>query len=327
MSTTLSPWKRLHALTHSQELAAAVPALLAAGAIVCATPVAGTDQDRPAPATKAQNATEPRVTPVAGPSWLKQLSVSYDVTSLGRGSGTYGPLAGEPNVKPTPLSVGQPVMLTGADIYRLNCQACHRAEGTGAPPEIKSLVPAVEGSSLDAVRRQLREQGKAASESAASAKAKQTRADLYRRVREGGQRMPPLAHLQEADIDSLYAYLLQLAGASDAHALPQRTVSWLRLGEFVVKGTCHICHDAAGPRPTREALLQGGIPPLSVLLEDKPVVDFVTKVRSGSTIIMGNPPLHYRGRMPVFPYLKDQEVAAAYSFLTSYPPQAGGPRR
>jgi mono/diheme cytochrome c family protein len=326
MSTTLGAWKRVHCLTHWREFATAVSALLAAGAIVSAISASGTDQERAAQPKSAQKAAEPQVTAVAGPSWLKHLGVAYDVTSLGRGAGTYGPSPAQPQGNGTRLTIGQPVVLTGADIYRLNCQACHRAEGTGAPPEIKSVVGAVEGSSLEAVRRQLREQGKAATQSAAAAKVTQARADLYRRIQQGGQKMPPLAHLQKDDVDTLYAYLTQLAGAARPRPQSQRTVSWLRLGEFVVKGTCHICHDAAGPRPTRNELLQGAIPPFTVLLEDKRVVDFVTKVRSGSTIVMGNPPLHYRGRMPVFHYLRDQEVAAAYSFLTTFPPRANAPR-
>ena len=57
--------------------------------------------------------------------------------------------------------------------------------------------------------------------------------------------------------------------------------------------------------------------------QDKPIVDFVTKVRSGAPVMMGDPAFHYRGRMPVFPFLQDVEVAAAYMFLVDYPPQAG----
>jgi hypothetical protein len=67
---------------------------------------------------------------------------------------------------------------------------------------------------------------------------------------------------------------------------------------------------------------QGTIPPFTTLLEEKPVVDFVTKVRSGAAVRTGDPAFHYRGRMPVFPYLRDLEVAAAYQFLVDYPPQA-----
>ena len=77
----------------------------------------------------------------------------------------------------------------------------------------------------------------------------------------------------------------------------------------------------------REALLvQGKIPPFTTLLEDKPVVDFVTKVRSGAPVMTGDPAFHYRGRMPVFSFLQDVEVAAAYMFLVDYPPQAGDSR-
>ena len=140
--------------------------------------------------------------------------------------------------------------------------------------------------------------------------------------------MPALAHLQEADIDVLYAYLTQLAGSPDASPQSGRTTSWARLGEHVVKGTCHICHDAVGPRPSGQArLLQGTIPPFTTLLEEKPVVDFVTKVRSGAPVTTGDAAFHYRGRMPVFSYLKDVEVAAAYMFLVDYPPQAGDSKR
>ena len=135
--------------------------------------------------------------------------------------------------------------------------------------------------------------------------------------------MPALAHLQEADINAIYAYLTWLAGAPDAPPQLRQTTSFARLGEHVVKGTCHICHDAVGPRPSREALQQGMIPAFTTLLADKPIVDFVTKVRSGAPVTMGDPTFHYRGRMPVFSFLQDVEVAAAYVYLVDYPPQAG----
>jgi mono/diheme cytochrome c family protein len=295
----------------------------------------GSSNEQSAPVTKPR---EPVVTPVAGPSWLNRLGLTYRESSLGRGGATYGPPPTPPTYGPSStqrpsqpsaaLPVGRPVELSGADLYRLNCQSCHRAEGTGAPPEIKSVLGLVQGSSVELVRQHLQQEGKAAAGSTARAQATRARADLYQRIQKGGQRMPALAHLQEADIDVLYAYLTQLAGSPDASPQSRRTTSWARLGEHVVKGTCHICHDAVGPRPSGEArLIQGTIPPFTTLLEDKPVVDFVTKVRSGAAVMTGDPAFHYRGRMPVFPYLQDVEVAAAYMFLVDYPPQAGDSKR
>jgi hypothetical protein len=49
--------------------------------------------------------------------------------------------------------VGRLVEPSGADLYRLNCQSCHGAEGTGSPPEIKSVLGLVQGSPLELVRQ------------------------------------------------------------------------------------------------------------------------------------------------------------------------------
>ena len=301
--------------------------VLIAGSIVGATVTivgAGSSNEQTAPPAKTKTR-EPVVTPVAGPSWLNHLGLRYSDTSLGRSGAPYGP---PPTQRPSPpgavpLAVKRPVELSGADLYRLNCQSCHRAEGTGSPPEIKSVLGLVQGSSFELVRQQLRKEGTASAGSVARAQAARARAGLYQRIQKGGQRMPALAHLQEADINAIYAYLTLLAGAPDAPPQSRQTTTFARLGEHVVKGTCHICHDAVGPRLSRETLVQGTIPAFSTLLQDKPVVDFVTKVRSGAPVMMGDPAFHYRGRMPVFPFLQDVEVAAAYMFLVDYPPQAG----
>jgi mono/diheme cytochrome c family protein len=302
-----------------------IPAIVAAALVFGSTLTNAGSQPAKQGASTPKPARDPVVTPVAGPSWLTRLGLRYGETTLGRSAATYGPPPGQraEGAAAAPLAIGRSVVLSGADLYRLNCQSCHRAAGTGSPPEIKSVLSAVQGSSLELVRQQLRQQGKADAK-AARAQSARARTDLHNRIQRGGQRMPALAHLQEEDFVVLYAYLTQLAGAPDASPQSSRTVSWSRLGEFVIKGTCHICHDAVGPRPTGQALLQGTIPPFTTLLEDKPIVDFVTKVRSGAPVMMGDPAFHYRGRMPVFSYLKDVEVAAAYMFLVDYPPQANG---
>jgi len=247
---------------------------------------------------------DPAVTPVAGASWLHTLGVDYRDTSLGRGAGRYGPAPSDVATARTPVQVtlGTRVTVTGADLYRMNCQACHRAEGTGAPPEIKSMLPVVQGSTLQQMRGHV------------------TRADLYTRIEKGGQKMPPRAHLQRADIDVLYGHLTTLGAGAKQTAEASETIAVDRLGENVVKGTCHICHDAAGAKPSDKALLDGAIPSLASIMADKSIADFVNKVERGAPTVMGEPPLPHRGRMPVFYYLTDNEIAAAYSYLHAYPP-------
>jgi hypothetical protein len=46
----------------------------------------------------------------------------------------------------------------------------------------------------------------------------------------------------------------------------------------------------------------------------------VRKVTSGAPVIMGTTSSVYRGRMPVFSYLSENEAADVYEYLTRYPP-------
>ena len=296
-----------------------------AGSFARESLLATVDVTSPRQTSSRTRPAEPTVTPVVGPSWLHQLNIPSSGTNLGRGAGRYGPSPNEPATLgrglPT-IAARDDVALTGGDLYRLNCRACHTAEGAGTPPDTKSTLDLVQGSSLALVRKQFEQEGMHVAGATVRAEVAKARAELYRRVREGGQRMPPRAHLQTADIDVLYGYLTQLAHAPDAPRQSHRTVSWARLGEHVIKGTCHICHDASGPRPTADAMLYGAIPPLDILRADNSRAAFIWKAKNGAPVIAGGPAFHFRGRMPVFYYLQEEELAAAYDFLVAYPPRA-----
>lgn len=265
------------------------------------------------------------VTPVSGLSWLTQLRVTLSQTSLGRGAGRYGPSDRPAPVAPASLGVRPRVTLTGADIYRFNCQACHGQEGKGSLPEIKSVVDPVRGVPLEVMRKQLEAQHQPPGDAEARLKPERVRSDILARVHKGGQRMPAREHLRDAELSLLYTYLTQLAGKSAA-APKSEVVGWARLGEHVVKGTCHICHDAVGARPSDAAMVQGKIPSLQSLLVSQSVAEFVTKARSGAPVQMSGLATMHRGRMPVFFYLHDEEIAAAYVYLATYPPQASAGR-
>jgi mono/diheme cytochrome c family protein len=143
---------------------------------------------------------------------------------------------------------------------------------------------------------------------------------IIQRLHKGGTRMPPRDYLTPEDVQMLFGYLKTLAQTPDAPRATTRTVTWARVGELTVKGTCHICHDATGAHPTDAALLRGAIPSLQSILTTKSVADFVHKARAGEAVNVGAAGYH-RGRMPVFYYLKDEEIASAYVYLATYPPQ------
>jgi hypothetical protein len=58
----------------------------------------------------------------------------------------------------------------------------------------------------------------------------------------------------------------------------------------------------------------------------KNVVQFVTKVHNGSPVPLSAGGVMSRGRMPVFSYLSEGEIAAVYGYLISYPPKGAADR-
>jgi hypothetical protein len=139
--------------------------------------------------------------------------------------------------------------------------------------------------------------------------------------------MPSFGYLTDKEREALVGYLDVLAGVAGGGKPKTVTEPVARVGELLVKGTCHICHDAAGPWPGPQDLLDGSVPPIAGFTTEKTMPEFVRKVRHGAPVVMGSLRLPYRGRMPVFDYLNDDEVVSAYLYLMIYPPQSGGQTR
>jgi mono/diheme cytochrome c family protein len=272
---------------------------------------------------------EAAITAVTGESWLHHLHRPFDESSMGR-TWRLGPAGAATDQAAPRLRLAAQFdsnaprsrmeTLHGSDFYRLNCQGCHGESGLGAPPEIGSLIDPVRATSAALVAQRMKKVGMVLSRRQTAEFANQSRGALLKRLHEGGQDMPSFHHLSEKEIRSLVAYLQQLAGVPGAEkeqvALQE---SHARVGELIVKSTCHICHGATGPNPTPAELLEGAIPPLSVLPERVNRAQLVRKVTSGAPVIMGTTSSVYRGRMPVFSYLSESEAADVYEYLTRYP--------
>lgn len=265
------------------------------------------------------------ITAVTGESWLHHLNRSFDETSMGKTSQLGPPDPAieppEPQLRPM-LSASAPKTetLRGSDLYRLNCQGCHGDRGLGAPPEIRSLIDPVRATSFALVTRRLKKTGMSLSGRETAELVNQSRGMLLKRLHDGGEDMPSFRHLSAAEINSLMAYLNQLAGVPGAE---KRQVaieeSNARVGELIVKSTCHICHGATGTNPTPARILGGAIPPLSALPVRVNQAQLVRKVTRGAPVVMDTASV-YRGRMPVFSYLSEDEAADVYAYLTQYPP-------
>lgn len=267
------------------------------------------------------------VTPTEGPSWLNHLHRSFNETSMGK-TWDLGPSPDMPRdeevawqFKLAPDFASQTITLHGLDLYRLSCQGCHGGAGLGAPPEINSVIGPVQSTSASFTMARMKKAGRDMSLGDANEIAKQSKDILQQRLHNGGQTMPA-PNLSDPEIRALVPFLEQL---SDIPGAPNRQVaikeSRERVGEHIVKSTCHVCHSATGTNPTPQQILNGAIPPLGTLTARVSLPDFVRKVTDGAPIVMGTPPTPYRGRMPVFKYLSQSEAADAYLYLIAYPPR------
>jgi len=268
------------------------------------------------------------VTAVEGESWLNHLHRKFSDTSMGKTwhAGPAAPVPGQESAvwqeNLSPGFASRNMTIHGADVYRLNCRGCHTGSGRGAPPEINSVIDPVRSTSVKIIMERMKKVGMDMSAANAAVLAKQANTALLDRFHKGGVDMPPFPQLSETEVRALIAYLRDLAGIPGAEKQQIAiTESPSHVGEQVIKSTCHICHNAAGPNPSPQEILEGTIPPLSTLTKRTSLPEFVRKVTFGTPISMGAPSEPFRGRMPVFDYLSQDEVANAYLYLTLYPPQ------
>ncbi len=267
-----------------------------------------------------------KVAPVAGASWLTHLHISFDATSMGR----MGENTPPPTVRYEPKwnelagseDLNERFVLAGSDLYRLDCESCHQPDGRGSPPEIHSLIEPMQATSAAFLEQRMKAAGRPITSAMAKEMAAGGDAAIRNRLKNGGEKMPPFEHLEGEEVEALLAFLRQLAGIPGAEREQIRIVEpYTRVGEHLVKGTCHICHPATGPGTDPEALLRNVLPSLASFPRDRTIFQVMKKARVGAPIEMGRLRQPSGGRMPVFSYLTDDEVAAAYLYLIIYPPR------
>lgn len=310
-----------------------------------------TDGSEDAAVSESSDGARSLVTPAEGPSWLHRLDLEVSETRMGQMGGTTpqpGARGEEPELVGSVEGQGRGMhsalrralsafgrgddpdaladrrfRLTGTDLYRLSCRSCHGPDGTGSPPEIKSLLDPVRAASPAAIQARMEARGAAIDDGMAAELASQAEAEIRKRLQEGGEKMPSFEHLRGDEVEALLGYLRELAGlnAGDRGEMlvPQ---SAARVGEHLVKGTCHTCHDATGPGGHHEVMMSGIVPSLESFPEAYSLDSVLYKVERGSSGMMGMMGMMRRNQeMPAFPYFSQEEVASGYVYLRAYPPE------
>jgi len=298
--------------------------LLACLAVAAGTVRSGSaSEERSAASSVVASDVGPDVTPVDGPSWLEHLNLLFEQTAMGR-VGQMGPVPVSNSVPRTLRrdALSGEFVLTGADLYRLNCQPCHRSSGTGVAPEIPTIIDPVRATSWTWTESLMAKRGLTMDPAILRQMASQAETSLRQRINEGGEKMPAFAdHLQENDVNALRPYLDVLAGVSAEAKRIEVRESMVGVGEQLVKGTCLICHPATGQPIDARAMTSGVIPSLDSFVQQRTLREVIRKVREGAATDPER--ATGRGRMPVFSYLSETEVTAAYIYLLLYPPGDG----
>jgi mono/diheme cytochrome c family protein len=282
--------------------------------------------------------------PLSGPSVLRTLGLTVEGNPLGRLGGDGPPRSALPqafvdSVRKALTQAGvrdeaslqnlhARFTVSGADIYRLNCRSCHGPAGVGKPPAIASIIGWARALSPAQHEEVMKAAGSEPNPQPAQLLALHAEEALRERLAKGGvkpklpylETMPPFAYLSEPEVVALEDYLKQLGGvAGKGTAVQTVDQSAIRIGEQVVRGTCRICHDATGMSGGHALMMAGLVPALGNLPEQMSLDGVVHKVRHGWTSMVGM--ARPASRMPIFAYLTDEEVAAAYLYLAYLPPQ------
>ena len=313
-----------------------------AGAVFAVLPMAAGCTDRSATENTGPKVDTSNVAAIQGPSVLKALGLTVDDIRFGQLGGSEPP---PPSARQEPMPpvapargfvrgmfsrffgwrrnagvVAQPFVIAGADLYRINCQSCHGPDGSGSPPDVNSLVGPVEGTSADLLVQRMRDKSRPVDVPFLQDVAAGAEGDLRQRLREGGDKMPAFTYLGDDEVEALMGYLKRMTEIPEAPASDRLlTLSAARVGEHVVRGTCHTCHDATGPG-RHGMMMNASSPSLASMPEEQAFDDLVAKVREGVA-----PPMMMMSpgpsKMPKLSYLTPEELGAALVYLTRYAPR------
>jgi mono/diheme cytochrome c family protein len=278
-----------------------------------------------------------------GQSWLRHLGLTVSQTRMGQVGGSVPiPVISHaastaPTTPATLNSILQRFLTTfrtnpeqvssilnekftasGADLYRWNCQSCHGVDGQGAAPEINSVIGPVQGTSVVLTKKRMEARGLDVDDDMAQQVSDLADGSLRDRLQHGGKNMPSFEYLRADEVEALYGYLEKLASVPPTKRdglVVQESAA--RTGEHIVRGTCHICHDATGPGSGHAAMKQGTIPSLASIPRDHSLSGVVHQVQYGSCGMMKTTG---EDVMPAYPYFTEDEIAAVYLLTYSARP-------
>ena len=183
-----------------------------------------------------------------------------------------------------PESTAGAQLLSGRDVYRLNCQACHGpdAKGTTQTPSLLPTAQTLARGDGDSTVRS--------------------------RLAKGGERMPALAHLSPPEVDAILGYLRELGGAGPTPGVEVVALSGPALGERIYQSNCASCHEP------------GSAAAAGLMCQPAPLAGATQRFSKEQVMNLLDVGV---GPMPAFAHLNQDERDALWLYLETRPSIAG----
>ena len=174
-------------------------------------------------------------------------------------------------------SIAQDTIVTGQELFRLNCASCHGVDRKGNPPTFPALV---------------------------DIKGKLTKVQIKEIVKNGKGLMPPMAHLSEKEIDVITGFLY---GEEEQEAM-MALLTPVEQGEMLFKSNCAGCHRAT----TNDPKPQNANTQMCSMMEPAVLAGATKRFTKDEFLnILETGPCY----MPSFSYMKEEEKEALYAYL------------
>ena len=173
----------------------------------------------------------------------------------------------------------QDTVITGQELFRLNCAGCHGLDRKGNMPTFPSLI---------------------------DIKDKLTKEEIRTQVKNGKGLMTPMAHLSEKEINGIIGYLFD--ENENAQRVTMAALTSVKQGEMLFKSNCVGCHRAT----INDPIPQNANTQMCSMMEPAVLAGATRHFTKDEFLnILETGPCY----MPSFSYMKLEEKETLYAYL------------
>lgn len=174
-------------------------------------------------------------------------------------------------------TIQQDSVITGQELFRLNCAGCHGADLKGNPPTYPSLL---------------------------NVKDKLTKEEIQTQIKNGKGSMPPMAHLSGKEINTIIGFLYN----EEEERVIMTYLTPVKQGEMLFKSNCASCHRAT----TNDSKPQNANTKMCSMMEPAVLAGITNRFTKEEFFNILETGICY---MPSFAHFNEEEKEALYTFL------------